>query len=96
MARYEFKDDIPKQALSVKMKDAEDMASTEQTQHGILQYISSFTLRSVSLENERQFVAGFNVLFNAFGILLSSIVLFLALFMMLVSFSQKMRDLSRE
>ena len=95
-AMYEFKDDIPKDTVIVKTREGLDEETTNDIKFGMMQFVQDSTVIVSDKFSLNVFFDGITMPFLAYTYFVALMILLLSFFMMIVSFSQKMRDLEWE
>ena len=87
IAQYESKDGILKDTLFVRTRDDLDKETSWEIRYGLLQYVQDATLMVSDSYGLEEFFQSFLDVWAAYALLISTMILFLAFFMMIVSFS---------
>ena len=95
-AQFESKDGIPKRDVLVKLRDDATREEADKIRYGLLQHVNDMTVYVNDKFTIDDTIKTMSAPADAFAVFISLMILTLAFFMMTVSFSQKIRDLSWE
>ena len=91
-AQYEFKDNIPKRELVVKLRDDVTREELKEVRFSIMQHINDMSIYVDDRFAVQEMFARMKFSTTVFAMFFSVMILILTFFMMTVSFSQKIRD----
>jgi len=95
-AQYQFKDGIPKVEVVVKTRDDISRKELETIKYGLMQFVNDKGVYVDDRFSVEEFFKMMSAPTTAYAYFMSIMILTLAFFMMIVSFSQKMKELTWE